>query len=288
MLKPIGRILFPTDFSRRCQAVAPAVAEWARFHKAKVTLMHVLHVPITAYGHFDTYSAMVDFTSLRKHAEDALFPLYQDVFKDVEVERIVVRGQPDEEIIRYAHAHPVDLIMIPTHGSGKLRALLLGSVAASVLHDAECPIWTDAHAALPNLVPTTPTSILCAVDLKPKSLQLLKAAHWLAEDYRAELNFIHILPPIEGTGEMWPPTEWSEARIEKAKADFLPLANEAQVRTEIEVLEGHVGQILHDFAMRHHANLIVMGRGVIHEKFGRLRSHAHDIIRRSPCPVLSI
>ena len=282
------RILFPTDFSRRCQAVAPAVAEWARFHKAKVTLLHVIHVPIAAYGHFDTYSAMVDFTSLRKHAEDALAPLYQEVFKEVEVERVVVRGQPDEEIVRYAHAHPVDLIMIPTHGSGKLRALLLGSVAASILHDAECPVWTDAHAALANLVPIAPTSILCAIDLKPKSLELLNAAHLLARDYGAELNFIHVLSPIEGAGEMWPPIEWSEARIAKVKQDFIPLAKEAQVRTDIEVLEGQVGQILHDFAMRHRADLIVMGRGVIHEKFGRLRSHAHDIIRKSPCPVLSI
>ena len=287
-MKPISRILFPTDFSRRCQAVAPAVAEWARFHKAKVTLLHVIHVPIAAYGHFDTYSAMVDFTSLRKHAEDAIAPLYQEVFKDLEVERTVVRGQPDEEIIRYAHAHPVDLIMIPTHGSGKLRALLLGSVAASVLHDAECPVWTDAHAALPNLVPITPTSILCAIDLKPKSLELLNAAQSLASDYGAELNFIHVLSPIEGTGEIWPPIEWSQARIAKVKQDFLPLAKEAHVRTDVEVLEGQVGQILHDFAMRHHADLIVMGRGVIHEKFGRLRSHAHDIIRKSPCPVLSI
>ena len=287
-MKPIRHILFPTDFSRRCQSVAPAVAEWARFHNAKVTLLHVLHLPLAAYGHFTTYSAMVDFKSLREHAEQALAPLYAEQFHGLTVERIVVRGQPDEEIIRYAQAHPVDLIMLPTHGSGKLRALLLGSVAASILHDASCPVWTDAHVGAQDIVPTAPTSVLCAVDLKPNSLDLIHAAHFCAREYGAEMHFIHVLKPIEGQGETWPPVEWSEARSSKAKDDFEKLAAQAHVRHDIDVVEGEVGQILHDFAMRRKADLIIIGRGVIHEKYGRLRSHAHDIIRKSPCPVLSI
>lgn len=287
-MKPIRRILFPTDFSRRCQTVAPAVASWAKFHKAKVVLFHVLHVPITAYGHFGTYSAMVDFTSLQKQAEDALGNLYGSEFDGIDVERVVVTGQPTEEIIKYVHHHPVDLIMLPTHGSGKLRALLLGSVAASVLHDADCPVWTDAHVLTEGHVPEAPTSILCGVDLKAKSLQLMAAAHFFAHEYGAELNFVHVVLPIEGTGELWPPLEWMGDRIKKAKEDFAALAKQEHVRTDVEVVEGQVGQVLHDFAMRHRSDLIVIGRDVMHERFGRFRTHSYDIIRRSPCPVLSI
>ena len=36
------------------------------------------------------------------------------------------------------------------------------------------------------------------------------------------------------------------------------------------------------------ADLIVLGRGAMHETLGRLRTHAHGIIQRSPCPVLSV
>jgi nucleotide-binding universal stress UspA family protein len=35
-------------------------------------------------------------------------------------------------------------------------------------------------------------------------------------------------------------------------------------------------------------DLIVIGRGVLHETLGRLRTHAYGIIRHAPCPVLSV
>jgi nucleotide-binding universal stress UspA family protein len=39
---------------------------------------------------------------------------------------------------------------------------------------------------------------------------------------------------------------------------------------------------------RHGADLLVIGRGAIHETLGRLRTHAYGLIRLSPCPVLSV
>jgi hypothetical protein len=33
---------------------------------------------------------------------------------------------------------------------------------------------------------------------------------------------------------------------------------------------------------------VVLGRGVRHEAFGRLLSKSYEIIRQSPCPVLSL
>ena len=32
--------------------------------------------------------------------------------------------------------------------------------------------------------------------------------------------------------------------------------------------------------------IVVIGRGVMHETFGRVRTKSYDIIRQSPCPVL--
>ena len=106
----------------------------------------------------------------------------------------------------------------------------------------------------------------------------MRDASRIAREHGARIHFIHALAPIEGSGEMWPPAEWSQARIAKVKQDFKVLAAEAEVSGEIEVVEGQTGHILHDFATRHQADLMVIGRGVIHEKFGRLRTHAYDII----------
>jgi hypothetical protein len=40
--------------------------------------------------------------------------------------------------------------------------------------------------------------------------------------------------------------------------------------------------------MRHGADLVVIGRGVLNGTLGRLRTHAYGIIRQSPSPVLSV
>jgi len=36
------------------------------------------------------------------------------------------------------------------------------------------------------------------------------------------------------------------------------------------------------------ADLVILGRGAIHETLGRLRTHARGIIQHSPCPVISV
>jgi nucleotide-binding universal stress UspA family protein len=41
-------------------------------------------------------------------------------------------------------------------------------------------------------------------------------------------------------------------------------------------------------ALREDADLVVIGRGRLHETLGRLRSNAYAIIRDSPCAVISV
>ena len=47
---------------------------------------------------------------------------------------------PPIRIVSYAREHTIDLIMMPTHGYGPFRSLLIGSVTAKVLHDIELPV----------------------------------------------------------------------------------------------------------------------------------------------------
>jgi nucleotide-binding universal stress UspA family protein len=54
------------------------------------------------------------------------------------------------------------------------------------------------------------------------------------------------------------------------------------------VAVGDVAGAVREEARRHSADLIVIGRGLLHERLGRLRTHSYGIIRHSPCPVLSV
>ena len=51
---------------------------------------------------------------------------------------------------------------------------------------------------------------------------------------------------------------------------------------------GSIADGIRDLALRKRADLVVIGRGAIQKGFGRLHSHAYDIIRECPCPVLSV
>jgi nucleotide-binding universal stress UspA family protein len=56
----------------------------------------------------------------------------------------------------------------------------------------------------------------------------------------------------------------------------------------LRVAVGEVVATITEEARQEGADLIVLGRGALHETLGRLRTHAHEIIQRSPCPVLSV
>ena len=62
--------------------------------------------------------------------------------------RVVVAtawGDPSEQILKYAEAHRVDLIVCGTHGRCGWNRVLMGSVAERVVRLARCPVLT-VHA----------------------------------------------------------------------------------------------------------------------------------------------
>lgn len=58
----------------------------------------------------------------------------------VRVEKLVVFGDPAEEIIRYAEENDYDIVVMGSRGAGPLRGVLLGSVSYKVLNSARCPV----------------------------------------------------------------------------------------------------------------------------------------------------
>ena len=62
-------------------------------------------------------------------------------------------GHPVVEILKYAAAQPIDLIVIGTHGRGPLGHMLMGSVAERVVRKAPCPVLTVRHPEREFVVP---------------------------------------------------------------------------------------------------------------------------------------
>lgn len=62
-----SHILFPVDFSERCLAVRPFVKATARQFDAKVTLMHVIQIPVAWFGGTETaYPVAFDMSTMQE------------------------------------------------------------------------------------------------------------------------------------------------------------------------------------------------------------------------------
>ena len=205
------------------------------------------------------------------------------------VERVVDLGDPADVITSFAHQHAVDLIMMSTHGYGTFRTLLLGSVAAKVLHDAECPVWTASHGAdLPSPDHIKPSVILCAIDSTSRSLPLLKWAAEYSKASSAELRLIHVVPGMHSFPASQMNREFELEMKKEARDQITQLQQLAGVEAHLEVASGNIAELVREEALRHGAGLVIVGRGVLQETLGRLRSNAYGIIRHAPCPVLSV
>jgi nucleotide-binding universal stress UspA family protein len=285
----IKHILFPIDFSERCCGAAPFVDAMASRFGAKVTLISV--APPVMYAGMGESAAPVflDDDSLREDVQARLATAFTREFAHLPVDRVAEVGDPAEVITRFAHTQGIDLIMMPSHGYGPFRSLLLGSVTAKVLHDAQCPVWTGAHIEeAPAKEHLACRNVLCAVDATPKAAPLIEWAAQFAKDIGATVRIVHAVSGIEGWPERQLDREFEEAMRTEARNAIEKVERSVGVQAPLCVAVGDVAGAVREEARRHAADLIVIGRGLLHETFGRLRTHAHGIIRQSPCPVISV
>jgi nucleotide-binding universal stress UspA family protein len=283
----IKHILFPIDFSGRCCDAVPFVEALARRLSAKVTLISALP-PIWQIGMGEGGPIDVDMDELKGDLEKRLNVAFERQFEGILLQRIVKVGDPGDVITRFAHANATDLIMMPTHGYGPFRSLLLGSVTAKVLHDAECPVWTTAHMQDPSIRHKEARNVLCAVDGTPQGVPLMKWAAEFAQSTGATLRLVHAVSGIVGWPERQLDQELEQVLRKEAREVIERLQESAGIKLPACIAVGDLAGVVGEEARRHDTDLILIGRGTLHGTMGRLRTRSYAIIRQAPCPVLSI
>jgi nucleotide-binding universal stress UspA family protein len=288
----LAKILLPVDFSELClEAARRAVPTLSKQFNSEVTVLHVL----PSYSEFGGSEMGISFsgdmvTGMKDQARQRLDSFLSDELRDVSVKRVLVEGDPALKIVEYAHAENVGLIMMPTHGYGPFRRLLLGSVTSKVLHDADCPVWTGVHLEKETSLESIALAhIVCAIDLGPHSAQTLSWANQLATEFKARLSIVHVVGALDPrTEDYYFSPEWREYLMSKAR-EAIGAAQQSVGSQADAVLEmGDVAESVSTAANRLKADLLVIGRGAAAGAFGRFRTNAYAIIRRSLCPVVSV
>lgn len=102
-----------------------------------VEVVHVL-VELSAMEPGNLYGTVSDESRVKTVEENLRKRLSDDKYSNVNVHAVV--GDAGREIVELAEREGADLIVIPSHGYGFFKHMMLGSVAERVVRLAHCPV----------------------------------------------------------------------------------------------------------------------------------------------------
>ncbi|HEY7304944.1 MAG TPA: universal stress protein [Bryobacteraceae bacterium] len=281
-----NHILFPTDFSERSRALNQQVEWLATRFGSHVTLMHVFEMPAAWYGAGEASFLNMDCVNLLRNSAQQSLRDYALQIPKARLQHVVAEGNVAGEILNFASAHEVDLIVMGTHGYGAIQGWLLGSVTGKVLHGSKCAVWTDSpfHARRNDSGIST---ILCAVELIEEAVPLLQFVKQLATELGATVRLFHSVPELETRPNRHFDLDLHQYLMESARVEIAKLQREAGTEFPLSVSGVGISDGLTAAASEYGADLVVIGRGKAQKLLGRFQTRAYEIIRSAPCPVLS-
>jgi nucleotide-binding universal stress UspA family protein len=286
----LAKILLPVDFSKRSEQAAYYAGMLAcRFH-SEITVLHAVpaaEYPIAGMDPGAVFAAPTPFYMDELRAK--LNAFMADEFRGMRVNRLLLEGDPAARIVETAAAENSDLIVMPTHGYGRFRRFVLGSVTAKVLHDADCPVFTGAHLDQePHVREGLFQNVLCAIDLGPQSKKVIEWGAGIAHSLNARLHVVHALPELDAGQARYFDQDWRIAIERSARERIESTLAETDARANVVLDDGDVHRVVRNAAQSVGADLVVIGRHASAGILGRLREHTYAIVRESPCPVVSV
>jgi nucleotide-binding universal stress UspA family protein len=143
MIKQYRHILIPLDGSNLAELALADAFGIAEMSHADITLLQVISPIETVVGVETGHPIYIDqqWETKKGIAFEYLNTVCERMgCPDVQVHIAVEMGPPAETIIDYSRHHPIDLIVMATHGRSGLERWVYGSVADKVLRGADLPV----------------------------------------------------------------------------------------------------------------------------------------------------
>jgi len=297
MRREIKKIFCATDFSEFAKDVIVYGLILAKEFSAKLYVCHVVDLPsVPSYG-----KAVAGSVEQQKRFMDYARRQIKRMVTDESVEHIpiVTLGNTTEEISRLVKEHQPDLVITATYGKSELKRFFLGSVTERLLQTLPCPLLVLRAAG------KGPQSkrqkfpfkrVLVGCDFSPDSINALNYVLGFAQEFKIELHLIHIVEPT-GYETLF---KLPSAPREKFKKELFEMIekklhsvvaekglNGLNLSTQLVV--GKPYEQLIQYAKNNNIDLIALGTrglGMVEEIL--VGSTTDRVVRRAPCPVLSI
>jgi nucleotide-binding universal stress UspA family protein len=140
----VERILYATDFSKGASQALPYAVDLAKHYNAKLYILHAVYDFVKATGiHVPHISHDELYKELNQWAMKEIDNCCVEATRGFQnVEKVVLKGIPYEEIIKFANNEKIDIIVIGTYGRSGLERFIFGSTAERVVRGAPCAVIT--------------------------------------------------------------------------------------------------------------------------------------------------
>jgi nucleotide-binding universal stress UspA family protein len=269
-------ILVPIDFSAFSLSAAKTAAYFSKKLGAQLHLLHVVFAP----PDWNTLPVEMqqnypDIESRLVEAEIRLDKFAaQSLFKGVTVNTYVYSGMPYDQIIQFAQAYRMDLIVLGAHGAGESDGLFIGSTAQRVLRMASCPVLSvkkEYHASAFK-------HILFPSDFTENVEPTIQTVNTLADSLQADVNFLYVNTPLN----------FSDTHsVEKKMTQRIPAQKKVKYSRTI-YNDFDMEQGILNFARNRNIDLITM---VTHNRKGQpdyLLGSTETLLFHSEVPVMSV
>ena len=143
----LKQILVATDFSESAAVALAYGRDLARTFNARLHVLHAVEDVMLRYSPevgFASPDLQKDLEAAAKRDLEKL--ITEDDRKTLTVVPVISTAvNIATEIVEYAKANSIDLVITGTHGRGAVKHFLMGSVAERVVRTAQCPVLT-VHA----------------------------------------------------------------------------------------------------------------------------------------------
>ena len=143
--RSIRRILLATDLSSASEGATNQAMQLARDLRAELLVVSVID-PVSPLGggagHGVGVGPIVARMDQRRAAREmaAQSLVVEGRRSGVRVSFLVWEGEPGPAIVEAAGSEAADLVVVGSHGRGRVGRLVLGSVSDHVVRNAPCPI----------------------------------------------------------------------------------------------------------------------------------------------------
>jgi nucleotide-binding universal stress UspA family protein len=139
----IKKILCSVDFAEYSPQIAAYAQTLGKAFGADIMVIYVAPTLAHYIGFQVAPSSIENFVGeIISGAEETMDTFLKENFSDVQVSGKVLTGYAAEEILDFADAEAMDLIVMGTHGRKGIDRVLFGSVAEKVVKGAKMPVLT--------------------------------------------------------------------------------------------------------------------------------------------------